>query len=291
MSDRAHKLVREWLVQWAPEVQVHKVTPIGDGVSARVFGAEYTTSRGRQRSALRLVAAPLNLCMRESMVLNRLHAVGLPVPRCYGVKAGPGAVNECCMLLDWMPGHVVGRPQDIPTYATQLAQTLATVHEQSPMHGLPRYTTELNRLLRQARQKRELDQVVAAIEANKAMFSTESTLLHGDFWPRNVLFKRKRLTAVLDWSYACSGPHQVDVCNARIELAWLWGDAAVREFTECYFSVAPVRAAGLACFDLAASLKPSLHSQYWGLNERQLDRLHEDVKSFQQQALLTLGAL
>ena len=300
MSDRVHKLVRSWLVQWAPEVRVHEVVPLGKGVSAEVYGAEYTTSRGRQRSALRLVPGPLNLCMRESMVLNRLHASGLPVPRCYGVKEGAGVGRagsgtdhgqQCGMLLDWMPGQVVGRPQDIGAYASQLATLLVQIHQQTPMHGLPRYMTELNRLLRQARPRQDLAQVVEAIESHKQLFNSDTTMLHGDFWPGNVLFKRKQLTAVLDWADACSGPRQVDVSNARIELGWLWGEEAVQQFTKQYFAMAPTKAVGLACFDLVASLKPALRAQFWGLSERQLARLNETVRLFQRQALLTLGAL
>ena len=245
-------------------------------------------SRGTQRAVLRMLDVPINLCLRESMVLNRLGKAGLPVPRCYGVKDRPN--QGCCMLLDWVPGGTVGRPQDIQTYAYQMADIMVQIHQQQPMHGLPKYTTVLTRQLRQAAQVEGLAEIVAVVNMDRGKIEN-SVLLHGDLWPGNVLFKRKLLMGVVDWSDACVGPHLADVANTRMELAWMWGEEAMHLFTQRYFENMPLRLSkggrSLAYWDLAASIKPTLYGQNWGLSDSSLKRLQTSVSRMQKEALET----
>ena len=39
-------------------------------------------------------------------------------------------------------------------------------------------------------------------------------LLHGDYWPGNILWKDGRLAAVIDWEDACLGDPLVDLAMA-----------------------------------------------------------------------------
>ena len=284
---KVRSMVRRWLTEWAPDLRLHTVTLLGGGVSASVYGVEYTAARVRRRVALRLVDAPLNLCLRESMVLNRLHAAGVPVAQCFGVKERAG--EGCAMLLDWLPGQTVRRPKDVGHYVHQLSGVLADIHAQEPLHGLPKFATVLNRWLRHAADVDQLAPIVRVLKANAPDSSGVECLLHGDFWPENILFKRKQLVGVVDWQEACVGPRMADVANARMEILWLWGEEAMHEFTHSYFSFARVKAYHLAYWDLVATLKPALYGQNWGLSVAQYKRLQAAVQQTQQQSLLTLG--
>ena len=55
-------------------------------------------------------------------------------------------------------------------------------------------------------------------------------LLHGDYWPGNVLWEDGRLAAIIDWEDASVGDPLVDVSNARLEILWVFGPS-VEEFT------------------------------------------------------------
>ncbi|MEM7097511.1 MAG: aminoglycoside phosphotransferase family protein [Pseudomonadota bacterium] len=286
MTNAHFKLARTWLREWASETKVREVVDLGTGTTASIYGVVFETSRGTQRAVLRMLDVPVNLCLRESMVLNRLAKAGLSVPRCYGVKARPD--QGCCMLLDWISGGTVGRPQDIQTYAHQMADVLAQIHSQPPMHGLPKYTTVLNRQLRQAAAVERLGDVVEVVSRERGKIEN-TMLLHGDLWPGNVLFKRKQLMGVVDWSDACVGPQLADVANTRMELAWMWGEQAMHLFTQRYFEKMTVRLSrgvhSLAYWDLAASLKPALYGQNWGLSDNALKRLEVSVARMQEAAL------
>ena len=50
-----------------------------------------------------------------------------------------------------------------------------------------------------------------------------SALLHGDYWPGNVLWNGRRLVGVVDWEEACIGDPIADVAIARLDMLWAFG--------------------------------------------------------------------
>jgi thiamine kinase-like enzyme len=55
----------------------------------------------------------------------------------------------------------------------------------------------------------------------------QAALLHGDFWPGNILWKNGRLTAVIDWEDAALGDPVADFANSRLEILWAYGRKAM----------------------------------------------------------------
>jgi thiamine kinase-like enzyme len=53
-------------------------------------------------------------------------------------------------------------------------------------------------------------------------------LVHGDFHPGNVLWRRGKVSGVVDWQAACTGPAAVDVAHCRVNLLTFGTDAAER---------------------------------------------------------------
>ena len=58
-------------------------------------------------------------------------------------------------------------------------------------------------------------------------------LVHGDFHPSNVLWRRGRVSGVVDWQAARAGPAVTDVAHCRVNLLTLGAGAAER-FTACW---------------------------------------------------------
>jgi aminoglycoside phosphotransferase (APT) family kinase protein len=63
--------------------------------------------------------------------------------------------------------------------------------------------------------------------------------VHFDFWPGNVLWRRNRVSAIVDWSSARPGDLRFDVAQCRLDIALLLGTQAADSFLDAY-------AAGLA---------------------------------------------
>jgi hypothetical protein len=60
--------------------------------------------------------------------------------------------------------------------------------------------------------------------------STERVFLHRDFHPGNVLWRRRRLTGVVDWANASLGAPEADVGHCRANLAGHLGSAVADDF-------------------------------------------------------------
>jgi aminoglycoside phosphotransferase (APT) family kinase protein len=59
-------------------------------------------------------------------------------------------------------------------------------------------------------------------------------LVHGDFWPGNVLWRRGRLVGIVDWEQSRVGDPTKDVATARGDLSILFGLEAADAFVEAY---------------------------------------------------------
>src|SRR5690606_20855011 len=64
-----------------------------------------------------------------------------------------------------------------------------------------------------------------------------AALLHGDYWPGNVLWRAGRLAAVIDWEDAALGDPLADLAISRLDLLWIFGPEAMRAFTDRYRSL------------------------------------------------------
>jgi aminoglycoside phosphotransferase (APT) family kinase protein len=58
--------------------------------------------------------------------------------------------------------------------------------------------------------------------------------IHRDFQHFNFLWLRGRLTGVVDWNMACTGPPDVDVGHCQLNLAVLFGVDVAERFRRSY---------------------------------------------------------
>ncbi|MFF2890832.1 aminoglycoside phosphotransferase family protein [Paenibacillus sp. NPDC057967] len=125
-----------------------------------------------------------------------------------------------------------------------------------------------------------LDQAWPDLQRNREV------ILHGDYWPGNVLWKDGSIAAVLDWEDAAWGDPMSDVGNARLELLWSYGEEAMEAFTRQYRAEMPHLAYEcLPYWDLCAALRPASRLSGWGL-EPDVERImRERHTGFVAQAL------
>jgi aminoglycoside phosphotransferase (APT) family kinase protein len=88
-------------------------------------------------------------------------------------------------------------------------------------------------------------------------------LLHCDIWLGNLLWSDRAIVGVIDWETAHVGDPLADLAITRLACAWSFGRDAVHALTERYATRAPVDAAVLAVWDLAAALRPVDHLATW----------------------------
>ena len=115
-----------------------------------------------------------------------------------------------------------------------------------------------------------------------------SVLLHGDFWPGNILWRDGQIVGVIDWEDAALGDPLADVANSRLELLWAFGIEAMQRFTHHYQSLAGIDFANLPYWELYAALRRISQIAEWGLDEITEKTMRERLRWFIAQAFMNL---
>ena len=100
------------------------------------------------------------------------------------------------------------------------------------------------------------DEIYAALpRVGPKSRSNEPVLVHGDFWPGNLLWRDGAIAGVIDWEDALVGDPLADLAICRLDLLWILGIEAMREFTERYQAEMALDLADLPYWDLRCSLR------------------------------------
>jgi aminoglycoside phosphotransferase (APT) family kinase protein len=102
-----------------------------------------------------------------------------------------------------------------------------------------------------------------------------TVLLHGDYWPGNIVWRDGELAAVLDWEDAERGDPLRDLGITRLDLLWAYGECAMDGFTERYQALAHLDMTNLPLWDLCAALRPAGRLADWAGDAATLARMLE----------------
>jgi aminoglycoside phosphotransferase (APT) family kinase protein len=259
--------------------RVGAALPLSGGVSAEVHAVTVRYDDDRTEEVVvrrhRAIAGKPEAGARASLeyaLLGVLHGRGVPTPRPRGL------IPPDTLVLDRMPGSTT-----LPDgAAAPMAAALAAIHA-TPLRGLP------------ALPLREDPQVALRAwlpdllgEQRLAGVGATPCLLHGDFWPGNLLWSNGTLSVVLDWEDAALGDAMSDVACARVELACAAGEAVAEAFTTHYLTLTSTNAEGLAAWDLYASTAALHYMAQWGLAPDVLANRRAKTLAFQRRAIATL---
>ena len=199
----------------------------------------------------------------EFRLLGIAARLGLPVPRPV-LKGEPDEDWPTpFVVVERVDGETDFAPTDLHAYLRRLADALSAIHGVDPHKAglgfLPSQADSMADVLRElpAESSDSLSQrrISDALRTAWPLPSrNQPALLHGDFWPGNVLWKQGEVAAVIDWEDAKIGDPLSDLANARLELLWAFGWDVVSGFTRMYLDAARVDDTGLLYWDLCAAL-------------------------------------
>ncbi len=294
-SDPYARLVAQIDAQW----RLLRHWPLTGGVSASVTALEVEGGDGRRQKWVvrRHGAADLSrnaqIAALEFRLLQLVHGAGLAVPE-------PIYLDRSCMLFPapvlvtaYVEGEAAFTPGDLGSYLRQLAAFLARLHAITPA------TADLSFLPPGHRESghrpADLDASMSEGEIRHALQTcaplcrhNDPVLLHGDFWPGNVLWRNEKLAAVIDWEDAALDDPLADVANARLELLWAFDAPAMERFTEEYRSLTSTDFTHLPYWDLCSALRPVGKLETWGLEPSVEATMRIKHQHFVEQALSML---
>jgi len=158
---------------------------------------------------------------REAAVLRWMEGRGVPTPEL--VAADPTGVEAGVpsLLMSVVPGRVEERPADRDGWLRRLAETLPLIHATPapPAEVVLPYAVYRQRSDEPPRWTRRPALWVRAVAAARGPVpATAATLLHRDYHPGNVLWRRGRISGVVDWQAAQLGPPAADAGHCRMNL-------------------------------------------------------------------------
>ncbi|NBU29785.1 MAG: DUF1679 domain-containing protein, partial [Caulobacteraceae bacterium] len=212
--------------------------PLKGGVSANVYRLDLAASDGAQRSVVLREKGKSGLeTVVEFSLLVALHKAGLPTPFPIALDDGLRDATPPFMLMSFVEGGSQIPEHQVEPRLLTMAQTLAAVHA-LPTRALPKLPLRLDPL------SEVLDLLPAGDEwallrshcaaLGSSPYDGVPVLLHGDFWPQNLIWNGDRIAAILDWEDAALGDPLSDLACAILELKYLYDDAKVDRFQAAY---------------------------------------------------------
>lgn len=174
----------------------------------------------------------------EAAALTAVETGDVPAPRVLGV-APDGAETEGVpsLLMTRAPGRVWLTAPDLDAWIGALAALLPTLHARSA-----RVRTREPRDLASLKVPSSAQRPAVWAAAHELLATTppktQAVFTHGDYQHFNVLWSRGRLSGLVDWSWSCIAPPDLDVGHCRLNLAVLYSPEIAERFRMAYESEA-----------------------------------------------------
>ncbi len=296
----------------APGSRLLRAWELRGGISAQMTALEFAPPGGGRRKVIvrrpgeRAVALNPRAAADEFKVLQIVRSLGVSAQAPTWLDESGEIFAEPYLVFEYLEGAPEFAPADVESYLTQVAGQLAAIHSaaaaRADLSFLPKQAERLAGALKgrppAPDDSLEETRIRDALEAVWPLAPlNEAVLLHGDFWPGNLLWKDGRLVAVIDWEDAEVGDPLADFAVSRLEMLWLFGTDAMNEFTHRYQSAAAIDLRQLPYWDLYAALRPASCIGEWAAEWPALGRddvteatMREGHRQFVAQAFARLPA-
>lgn len=228
------------ITQLFPDATLIAQDHLTGGVSAEVSRLDLEHADGRSFSVvLRIHGASHagHTAELEFDLLQSLGRVGLPVPEPIHRSTAAGDAQAPYLVMEYIDGS-----SNIPAaaqveYTTRMAATLHRIH-QVPVIDLPSLPARCDPLpevfdyLPPGDEWTTLRHHLGSLQ--NPSYADAPKLLHGDFWPENLLWQGGEIVGVLDWEDAALGDPLSDVACTGLELRYKFGESGEQTFFEAY---------------------------------------------------------
>jgi aminoglycoside phosphotransferase (APT) family kinase protein len=210
------------------------------GMSSAVHLLTALDGAGQRRQAVlrRYVRPELNaeepdIAEREARALGVAGSVGVPTPALLAVDPAGTEAGVPAVLMSRLPGRVDWWPSDTGRWLRRLAGVLPAIHAAPlPAAGLiGPFAPHPQASYQPPPWARDPGIWERAAEISRGPAPVlPQVLVHRDFHPGNVLWRRGSVSGVVDWQAACTGPAVADVAHCRVNLM-TFGTGAAEQFT------------------------------------------------------------
>ncbi len=252
------------------------------GVSADAFLLDVTLASGA-RTRLVLRQHGDRHCGHDASLeyhlLKRLRSLGMLVPEPLGFAEG-GDDHHPYVLLQHIEGSTEIPLGVVKTRIQKIASQLVAIHgvETREMPELPQRFDPVPELLDFLPGDPQWDQLRSTLSHLKsAPFDGEGVLLHGDYWPSNIIWQKDEIAGVIDWEDAAIGDPFYDVACGCLELRYMFGTWGSAAFGKAYAAYRPVDPFRLALWQAYVAAAGTQSMEAWGLEPERVDAMRKIV--------------
>jgi aminoglycoside phosphotransferase (APT) family kinase protein len=261
----------EQLVQTiVPQGTLLRTWPLKGGISVGMTALEIERPDGQtsrmivRRPGAETLKRNPQAAQDEFKLLQMTHSVGLATQTPYYLDQSGTIFSTPYLVIEYIEGKPEFAPAHLADFTLQLATHLAKIHcvdcSNLDVAFLPQQAkgftdifgkrpTEVDISLDEGRIRDALGLAWPLPQRNA------SVLLHGDFWPGNILWQDDKLVAVIDWEDARLGDPLTDFAISRLDILWIFGIDAMNLFTHHYTSMMAIDYTNLPYWDLYAALR------------------------------------
>jgi aminoglycoside phosphotransferase (APT) family kinase protein len=202
----------------------------------------------------------------EFELLRILRSQGLPVPSPQSFQPAGEIISTPCLVIEYVAGEMDFSPANQEDTLHQMAALLARIHSADcarlDLSFLPPPPAGFSDTFGESPVRMDasfdVDRLRATLQAAWPLAQRNPpALLHGDYWPGNLLWREGQLAAVIDWEDARLGDPLSDLAISRLDICWIFGIQAMHSFTRHYQSLSALDYTNLPYWDLAAALRLS----------------------------------
>ena len=228
--------------QYFPGVSLKAVRQLTGGVSAKVYCLELQESDGQNRRVVLRIHGNLSsrlIAKKEFELLSELYSTGLPVPKPLYFSEKNELFDSPYLILSFVEGSTNYPDTNPDSYIDRMAQTLVLIHRFGT-GSLPVLPTRLDPMeeildfLPDGQEWLEIKDFLTKI--GTAEFKGKVRLLHGDYWPANLIISGSEVAAIIDWEDAAIGDPLSDIATACLELRHIYGKSGLMRFKNAYDS-------------------------------------------------------
>lgn len=227
----------------------------------------------------------------EFRTLRRLRGAGLPVAQAIHCEQSQ---DPPFLITTFVQGSSRTDATAPPALCAQLAAALTRIHAVDLCRHDFAFLPEQEALVRQRLRARSAAdaRIVSALEgAVQRIQMNRRALLHGDFWPGNLLWQDDQLSGILDWEDAMTGDPLSDLGKSRLEILWALGAEAMERYTANYLALnRESDATALPFWDLWGALRLSQFPAFASEPE-QIPLMRAKYEAFIRDALQALDRL
>ena len=267
------------------------------GVSADVYRLDLVNTHGQPNSVVVRVHGATHGghdAQLEYDLLQALHDLGVPVPRPLAVDVSGALLPHPFLVIAFVEG-TSGVPDTLGEHCVHaMAEMLARIHRPVPS-GFPELPVRTNPLpelfdfFPEGQEWQPLHDHLRTLQ--DTAYHGPHQLLHGDFWPENLLWQGPQIAAVLDWEDAAVGDPHADVAGVQVELRYLFGQPVMERFLQAYAGTQALDRRRLALWQIYVAAAADRYVDEWDLPAERLARMHREARaSIREAGALLLGS-